>query len=71
MSVDSEPTTAAPTPAIWPRGFIANALRLPNKIPKPKNVNKKYKVSDHNGGCPLLIDVTPKKNNRQGYDAFQ
>jgi len=44
--VDKAPTTAAPVPAMWPRGFMAKELRLPTKIPKQyrtiviKNIKK-------------------------------
>lgn len=29
-------------PAIWPSGFIASALKLPNKMPKQKNTIPRY-----------------------------
>ena len=37
MKVESEETTAEPTPAIWPRGSIARAMRLPKRRPMQRN----------------------------------
>ena len=36
VNVESDATTAAPTPAMWPSGFIARALRFPNTSPMQK-----------------------------------
>jgi hypothetical protein len=37
MKVVSEPMTEAATPATWPSGSIASALKLPNRMPRQKN----------------------------------
>ena len=36
IRVDREPTTAAPAPAIWPKGSMASAFRLPKGMPTRK-----------------------------------
>ena len=36
IKVVSDPTTAAPTPAIWPSGSMASALKFPNRMPMQK-----------------------------------
>ena len=36
--VDSEPTTAAPTPAMWPSGSMASAFMLPKRMPMQKKL---------------------------------
>src|SRR5690606_37985407 len=52
MKVVSEPMTAEATPAIWPSGSIARALKLPNKIPKQKKSAVRKTISDQKGGTP-------------------
>jgi len=41
INVDTEPTIAAPIPAIWPNGSIANEFKLPKSIPVQKTVAHK------------------------------
>ena len=42
--VEVNPLIAAPIPAIWPIGSIANALVFPKRNPMEKNCNPKNKI---------------------------
>ena len=47
-----EPIIAAPKPAIAPKGCIAIALMLPNKMPMQKNAQNSKETNCHIGGTP-------------------
>ena len=44
-TVERKPLIAAPTPAICPKGCIANARKFPNKNPTAKNCAAKKEIS--------------------------
>ena len=61
INVETDPVNAAPSPAIWPSGSIARALKLPNNILIQKNVPSSHAMKNHNGGTPLFIILGIKK----------
>jgi hypothetical protein len=61
IKVDTEPTIAAPIPAICPRGSIAIAFRFPKSIPIKKTVDNKYAIKIVREGTGIMVFVKMKK----------
>ena len=59
------PTTAAATPAMWPSGSMASALKLPNTRPKQKNATTRYGIRLQSGGSPEAAQAITKNTAEQ------
>src|SRR3989339_680353 len=65
ISVEKVPTTAAPIPAIFPKGSMAMALRLPKRIAIHIKLAAKNNINAQKGGTPPEFKATRKKPPEQ------